>query len=337
MVSIARKTAFVLFAACLGLPWAALAGAECGDLAGDTVALKAAAQGIESACPCTPGGVSDRADFTACVADYVADAVKSGEIRSECRQKARSNATKSTCGRPASSVVCCSQRDGAASACRIAKTAGACASTATTRSWLGQGESCADACVSACSSATECSDGDPCTADICDPELGCSHNRIAGCTAEGGPTNCTGTAESTWAMDRDELAVLDYINAERSRRGIRLLQTCRSLAKAAQKHSADMRDADFVGHFSPGGANYIDRMCRAGYGLCRAGVATGEIVMAGSNEVRMPYSAWMQSDAHREIMLHPAFRMIGIGHACGGRFNGYWTADLAGSDHDSCD
>jgi uncharacterized protein YkwD len=138
-------------------------------------------------------------------------------------------------------------------------------------------------------------------------------------------------------MDRDELALLDIINAERSRRGIRALQTCRSLAKAAQKHSADMRDADFVSHTSPGGANYLDRMCRAGYSLCRAGVATGEIITAGSNQITVPYSNWMNSDFHREVMLHPAFRMIGIGHACGGRYTGYWTANFAGSDHDSCD
>jgi uncharacterized protein YkwD len=337
VVSIARTTAFVLFAACLGLPGAALAGAECGDLVTDGAALKTAGVGLATACPCAPGGARERAAFTDCVADFVGNAVKSGLIRSECRFKLRSNATKSTCGRPSSSVVCCSQRDGGENACRIAKTAGACESTSAVRAWLGDGESCADACASACSSAFDCSDGDPCTADVCDPELGCSHNRIAGCTAEGGPTNCTGTAESTWAMDRDELALLDIINAERSRRGIRLLQTCRSLAKAAQKHTADMRDADFVSHFSPGGANYIDRMCRAGYGLCRAGVATGEIITAGSNQPMMAYSAWMNSPAHRDIMLHPAFRVIGIGHACGGRYTGYWTANLAGSDHDSCD
>jgi uncharacterized protein YkwD len=138
-------------------------------------------------------------------------------------------------------------------------------------------------------------------------------------------------------MDRDELALLDLINAERSRRGIGRLAPCRSLAKAAQKHSADMRDADFIGHISSsGGANPIDRMCRAGYSLCRAGVI-GEIVAAGGNQITLPYSQWMQSTLHRDIMLHPAYHIIGIGHACGGRYTGYWTADLAGSDDGSCD
>lgn len=319
------------------LPALASAAPRCGAVPADAAQLAAAQAALAKACSCVPGDFEQRNAFLRCVGHFVSSAVRRGTIRSECRAKLRHNATRSTCGRPAGAVVCCRAASAGEASCRIATSADACLSSRARRAWLGAGTSCADACTSACTSSLDCDDGDSCTADACSPSGSCTNTPIAGCTIAGGPTNCQGTAAATWEMDRDELDVLSRLNAERARRGVPLLRPCRSLAKAAQKHAADMRDRDYVSHYSPERMNYLDRICRAGFTRCRSGFAMGEILMAGSNRSEMAFAAWMNSPSHRDIVLHNALRMVGVGHACGGRYTGYWVANFSGTDDPSCD
>ncbi len=141
-------------------------------------------------------------------------------------------------------------------------------------------------------------------------------------------------------MDQEELALIDLINRERARRGISPLRPCRSIARAAQQHSADQRDRNYFSHIGPHGSKPRDRMCRAGFALaCTTRVWLGENIHVGtfSTSAAAPFDGWMHSDGHRWAMLHPDFHVIGVGHACGGgRYRNYWTAEFAGEGDQSC-
>jgi uncharacterized protein YkwD len=194
-----------------------------------------------------------------------------------------------------------------------------------------------------CSTAADCDDGDACTADACDLILGCTNVPVPGCGTTpppppppSGSDDCSGTAPSTWKMGSEETKLVGLINAERRRRGLTELKACSSLATAAQKHSADMRDRDFFSHIGKGGSSFSDRICQAGYLLCRSGTAIGEVITADRRGATGAMEDWMNSPSHKSVLLHSSLRVAGVGYACGGRYGGYWTVDFAGTWEASC-
>jgi uncharacterized protein YkwD len=138
-------------------------------------------------------------------------------------------------------------------------------------------------------------------------------------------------------MDAVEREILALVNQVRAREGRAPLLACRALAKAARKHSADMRDRDAVGHESRGGASARERMCAAGFEpACRFSVATAETIAAGRSAPKSVLADWLESPRHRSILLDPAFRRAGVGRASGGSYGHYWTVNLAAADDPSC-
>jgi uncharacterized protein YkwD len=138
-------------------------------------------------------------------------------------------------------------------------------------------------------------------------------------------------------MDAAEREILRLVNQERARRDVAPLVACRSLAKAAREHSADMRDRDEVSHESGDGASARERMCAQGFEpACRLAGAIAETVAAGRSAPKSVLADWLASSRHRGILLDPAFRRAGVGHASGGEFGHYWTVDLAASADPSC-
>ena len=112
---------------------------------------------------------------------------------------------------------------------------------------------------------------------------------------------------------------LCLINAERQARGLAALAADARLARAAQRHAADMVERRYFSHDSPTGSSLVDRLRRVGYAT-RCAWSGGETLAWGAGARRTPASrvaAWMRSAPHRQILLSPAFRDAGVGIASG--------------------
>ena len=124
--------------------------------------------------------------------------------------------------------------------------------------------------------------------------------------------------------------VLELVNQQRSRAGLTPLTLNSQLTAAAQGHSQDMADHNFMAHNGSDGSSPFDRMKRAGYHFSSA----GENVAAGQSTPLDAMSSWMNetppNDGHRRNILSPNFREIGIGYAFSDatQFKHYWTQDF---------
>jgi uncharacterized protein YkwD len=133
-----------------------------------------------------------------------------------------------------------------------------------------------------------------------------------------GPTVCeAANARPAETSDRQLVrATLCLINQERGRRGLRRLSLNKRLSNAAEGHSRAMVRNNFFSHDSLSGADFIDRIRRAGY-LHRAGSwAVAENLAWGSGSRSAPAAvvrSWMNSPGHRANILTGRYREIGIG------------------------
>lgn len=113
-----------------------------------------------------------------------------------------------------------------------------------------------------------------------------------------------------------ERSTLCLLNAERDRRGMRDLQVNFRLARAADRHVADMVEHRYFGHDSRNGDSFSDRIRAAGY-LSRVGSwIVGENLAWGSGSMGSAekiVEAWMDSPGHRANILNARYREIGIG------------------------
>jgi uncharacterized protein YkwD len=123
-------------------------------------------------------------------------------------------------------------------------------------------------------------------------------------------------------------AILDRLNAVRAAKGLRPLRASDDLEKAAVFHSQTMLTDGFFAHDDPGGPTFVQRLKRfyspAGYRSWTA----GENLLYNSEQIDagVAIQAWLDSPPHRENMLDPAWREVGIAsmHAAsaGGEFGG---------------
>ena len=109
------------------------------------------------------------------------------------------------------------------------------------------------------------------------------------------------------------------INQERTDRGLPPLADNPLLAAAADAHSRDMVARGYFEHDAPDGRTPQDRIRATGYGG-GGSRSTGENIAWGAGRKATPAAIveqWMQSPPHREDILRPAFREMGVGIALG--------------------
>jgi uncharacterized protein YkwD len=70
-----------------------------------------------------------------------------------------------------------------------------------------------------------------------------------------------------------------------------------------------------------------DRIQNAGYLFSSA----GENVAYGFGDAAAVMSGWMNSEGHRQNILNPNYKEIGIGYAQGADGRPYWTQDFGAS------
>jgi uncharacterized protein YkwD len=119
--------------------------------------------------------------------------------------------------------------------------------------------------------------------------------------------------------------MLAQVNAHRAAAGAAPLQWCRTVAVAAEAHSADQAAQLKMSHTGSDGSTPWDRLNRAGYwGWTRA----GENVAYGYGSVDAVMAGWMSSTGHRANILDGRFTHFGAGLVDSSAGQPYWTQDF---------
>jgi uncharacterized protein YkwD len=111
-----------------------------------------------------------------------------------------------------------------------------------------------------------------------------------------------------------QLDVVARINAQRTARGLRPLRVSRGLTAAASYHSREMGVRGFFEHESVNGAPFWKRIERF-YPMGRGSWSVGENIFWETPDTSAASAVreWMASPPHRQNILAPEWREIGIG------------------------
>jgi uncharacterized protein YkwD len=126
-------------------------------------------------------------------------------------------------------------------------------------------------------------------------------------------------ALATAPLNNYEKQLVSLINKERSQHGLRQVRVNPALVDAARSHSSEMGQLKYFSHDSqdPQGESWSSRICR--YGYARQGYGywkAGEDIYWGASLYSSPVAcvdAWMNSPAHRAVILNKDFRDLGVG------------------------
>lgn len=110
------------------------------------------------------------------------------------------------------------------------------------------------------------------------------------------------------ASARLEQDMLALVNRERRRRGLVPLRWDGRLADLARAHSRDMLARNYFAHEDPEGKSATDRAAEAGVTYRMLGEN-----LAFAPTLRLAHQGLMKSPGHRENLLRPQFRRLGIG------------------------
>jgi uncharacterized protein YkwD len=130
--------------------------------------------------------------------------------------------------------------------------------------------------------------------------------------ADCGPTDTEVTGLSESQM---ESSIACLINQQRSSHGLQSVSPNGDLRQAAVSHSNEMINQRYFEHTSPSGVTFMDRIEATGYMRSARSWVVGENLVWGTGPRSTPQAlvtAWMDSPPHRENLLRPTFREIGI-------------------------
>ncbi len=120
--------------------------------------------------------------------------------------------------------------------------------------------------------------------------------------------------------------VLELVNQERTHRGLNAVTLNPQLTRLAEDYACQMIDQGFFDHFTPGpeplgpGERAID----AGYIF----LALCENLAAGQTSPEQVMTEWMASESHRQNILGPQWREVGIAVRAGGEHGVYWVQEF---------
>lgn len=110
-----------------------------------------------------------------------------------------------------------------------------------------------------------------------------------------------------------ELEMLELVNKVRREKGIDTpLILNDDLRLFSRSYSRIMHDKGFFNHVDDKGQTLITRLSNAGINYTKAGEALAYIADA-DDPVMTAYRSLMNSPAHRQALLDPEYRLIGIG------------------------
>ncbi len=137
-----------------------------------------------------------------------------------------------------------------------------------------------------------------------------------------------------------EHEVVVLTNQARLEAGLPPLKLNEALREAARGHAEDMAENNFFDHTGSDGSSLADRINRVNYPNW---LYAAENIAAGFPTAEGVVQAWLNSPIHRENILHPNLKEIGVGYAydpndqanvrlwdgtIGGPYYHYWVQDF---------
>jgi len=126
-------------------------------------------------------------------------------------------------------------------------------------------------------------------------------------------------------LSADESKMLELLNAERKKAGLKPLENDMRLVDISRKKSKDMIDKNYFGHTSPTYGSPFDALKNNGVSYRYAGEN-----LAGAPTVERAHSGLMNSPGHRANILNPNFTHVGIGIVDGGPYGKMYTQTFIG-------
>lgn len=120
--------------------------------------------------------------------------------------------------------------------------------------------------------------------------------------------------------------VLQLVNAERSKYGLKPLKMSEQLRSIANLKSKDMAEKNYFDHYSVTYGTPFEMLQQFGVHYS----AAGENIAAGQKTPQEVMNSWMNSSGHRANILNKNFDTIGIGVYQGGSYGIYWTQLFTG-------
>lgn len=131
-----------------------------------------------------------------------------------------------------------------------------------------------------------------------------------------------------------EARIIDLVNKQRAKRGLRPVRVRYDLTRAARAHARDMARRNRLTHRSANGGSTGSRLRRYGYtsGGYRYWSVGENIAWARYGTLHATptaiVAAWMNSYSHRKVILRTVFRDVGVGVAKSGSGRRYFTLDM---------
>ncbi len=120
--------------------------------------------------------------------------------------------------------------------------------------------------------------------------------------------------------------VVDLVNAERAKAGLKPLTMSAPLNKTATLKSQDMAKLNYFDHNSPTYGSPFDMMKKYGISYRTA----GENIAMGQTSPEQVMQGWMNSSGHRANILNASYTQIGVGIAKNSAGRLYWTQQFIG-------
>lgn len=120
--------------------------------------------------------------------------------------------------------------------------------------------------------------------------------------------------------------VVELVNVERSKNGLKPLTMSTELSKVATLKSQDMAKLNYFDHNSPTYGSPFDMMKKYGISYRTA----GENIAMGQSTPEQVMQGWMNSSGHRANILKASFTQIGVGIAKNSSGRLYWTQQFIG-------
>ncbi|MDN5326259.1 MAG: hypothetical protein PWP41_955 [Moorella sp. (in: firmicutes)] len=129
-----------------------------------------------------------------------------------------------------------------------------------------------------------------------------------------------------YQLSQYEQQVVNLVNAERAKAGLKPLAADSQLARVARLKAEDMRDKNYFSHESPTYGSFASMLKQFGISYRTA----GENIAAGYPTPEAVVAAWMNSPGHRSNILNANYTAIGVGYASGGSYGHYWVQEFIG-------
>ncbi|UZJ78130.1 CAP domain-containing protein [Fictibacillus sp. KU28468] len=126
-------------------------------------------------------------------------------------------------------------------------------------------------------------------------------------------------------LTADEKQMVDKVNQEREKAGVKPLQVDMELTKMARVKAQDMIDNNYFDHNSPKYGSPFDMMNKFGIQYQTAGEN-----IAGNSSVDGAHTSLMNSQGHRENILKSDYTKVGIGIVDGGKYGKMFVQEFTG-------